>query len=127
MSVSLLTESSPGNKAWFQSAGSLGRISNQPNLPGAKVVAGFVLERRTAELLKNKLADLTSREVEILRRIADGNANKETASALGIHIKTVEKHREHLMQKLNIHNTAGLTRYAICAGVFENSIQLMTD
>jgi len=67
---------------------------------------------------------LTSREMEVLQLIAEGKANKETASELGIAIKTVEKHREHLMQKLNIHDTAGLTRYAISAGIIENSVQL---
>ena len=48
----------------------------------------------------------------------------ETAAELGIGIKTVEKHREHLMRKLDIHDTAGLTRYAIGAGIIENSVQL---
>jgi hypothetical protein len=56
--------------------------------------------------------------------IAEGKANKETAAELGIGIKTVEKHREHLMQKLDIHDTAGLTRYAIGAGIIESSVQL---
>ncbi len=42
----------------------------------------------------------------------------------GIGIKTVEKHREHLMAKLDIHDTAGLTRYAIGAGIIESSVQL---
>jgi DNA-binding NarL/FixJ family response regulator len=75
--------------------------------------------------LPNKQAvQLTSREMEVLQLIAEGKANKETASELGIAIKTVEKHREHLMQKLNIHDTAGLTRYAISAGVIESSVQL---
>ncbi|MGO8763987.1 MAG: response regulator [Limisphaerales bacterium] len=73
---------------------------------------------------KKKAASLTSREMEILQLIAEGNANKQTASKLGIGIKTVEKHREHLMQKLDIHDTAGLTRYAISAGIIENSVQL---
>jgi len=68
--------------------------------------------------------ELTSREMEVLQLIAEGKANKETASELGIAIKTVEKHREHLMQKLNIHDTAGLTRYAISAGIIESSVQL---
>ena len=48
----------------------------------------------------------------------------ETAAELGIGIKTVEKHREHLMEKLDIHDTAGLTRYAIGAGIIESSVQL---
>ena len=69
-------------------------------------------------------AQLNSREVEVLQLIAEGKANKEMAAELGISIKTVEKHRDHLMQKLNIHGPAGLTRYAISAGVVEASVQL---
>ena len=68
--------------------------------------------------------ELTSREMEVLQLIAEGKANKETAAELGIGIKTVEKHREHLMEKLNIHDTAGLTRYAIGAGIIESCVQL---
>ena len=78
----------------------------------------------SAGLLKKQAAQLTSREMEVLQLIAEGKANKETASELGIGIKTVEKHREHLMQKLDIHDTAGLTRYAISAGIIESSVQL---
>lgn len=71
-----------------------------------------------------KAAHLTSREMEVLQLIAEGNANKQIASELGIGIKTVEKHRDHLMQKLDIHDTAGITRYAIGAGIIESSVQL---
>ncbi len=74
--------------------------------------------------LKKNGAQLTSREMEVLQLIAEGKANKETAAELGIGIKTVEKHREHLMEKLDIHDTAGLTRYAIGAGIIESSVQL---
>jgi DNA-binding NarL/FixJ family response regulator len=77
-----------------------------------------------AGALKKKNARLTSREMEVLQLIAEGKANKQTASELGIGIKTVEKHREHLMEKLDIHDTAGLTRYAISAGIIESSVQL---
>jgi DNA-binding NarL/FixJ family response regulator len=73
-----------------------------------------------------KATELTSREIEVLQLVAEGNANKQTAAELGIGMKTVEKHRGHLMQKLGIHDTAGLTRYAICAGVIEGSIQFAT-
>lgn len=62
---------------------------------------------------------LTSRETEILKLIAEGNANKESATHLHISIKTVEKHRQSLMNKLNIHETAGLTRHAIACGVIK--------
>ena len=77
-----------------------------------------------AGLLKKKMAELTSREMEVLQLIAEGKANKQTAAELGIGLKTVEKHREHLMEKLDIHDTAGLTRYAISAGIIESSVQL---
>ena len=75
-------------------------------------------------LPNRKIGQLTSREMEVLQLIAEGKANKETAAELGIGIKTVEKHREHLMEKLDIHDTAGLTRYAIGAGIIESSVQL---
>ena len=74
--------------------------------------------------MKKKAAQLTTREMEVLQLIAEGKANKETASQLGIGLKTVEKHREHLMAKLDIHDTAGLTRYAISAGIIESSVQV---
>jgi len=77
--------------------------------------------------LKTRAGQLTSREMEVLQLIAEGKANKETASELGIGLKTVEKHREHLMEKLNIHDTAGLTRYAISAGIIESSVQLTIE
>lgn len=71
-----------------------------------------------------KASLLTSREMEVLQLIAEGKANKETASELGISIKTVEKHRGQLMKKLNIHDTAGLTRHAIATGIIESSVQI---
>ena len=62
---------------------------------------------------------LSSREVEVLRLIAEGYANKQIANELAISIKTVEKHRQRMMGKLNLHDTAGVTRYAIATGVVE--------
>jgi DNA-binding NarL/FixJ family response regulator len=70
-----------------------------------------------------KTAKLTSREMEVLQLVAEGKANKETAAELAISIKTVEKHRGRLMQKLGIHDTASLTRYAVSAGVIKHSVQ----
>lgn len=64
---------------------------------------------------------LTSRESEVLQLISEGESNKEIASDLSISIKTVEKHRHNLMEKLNIHDIAGLTRYAISEGIIESS------
>jgi DNA-binding NarL/FixJ family response regulator len=68
--------------------------------------------------------DLTPREREVLQLVTEGFANKQIAAELGIAVKTVEKHREHLMSKLDIHDTASLTRYAIATGVVESSVQL---
>jgi DNA-binding NarL/FixJ family response regulator len=74
-------------------------------------------------LQKKSSTELTSREAELLQLIAEGHANKQIASELSISIKTVEKHRQHLMDKLNIHDIAGLTRFAISSGMIENSVQ----
>jgi DNA-binding NarL/FixJ family response regulator len=74
--------------------------------------------------LRKRTVRLSSREMEVLQQIAEGMPNKQIAAKLGISIKTVEKHRNHLMQKLDIHDTAGLTRYAIGAGIIESSVQL---
>jgi len=69
---------------------------------------------------------LSSREVEVLQLIAEGKPNKEVAAELGVTFKTVDKHRQHLMTKLNIHDIAGLTRYAISVGIIESSVQSTT-
>lgn len=62
-------------------------------------------------------ANLTPREEEVLALIAQGMPNKEIAYTLGLSIKTVEKHRQASMDKLNIHEVAGLTRYALSRGI----------
>ena len=62
---------------------------------------------------------LSSREAEVLQLVAEGYANKQIAAELSISIKTVEKHRQQAMNKLNIHDIAGLTRYAIDKGLVE--------
>jgi DNA-binding NarL/FixJ family response regulator len=62
---------------------------------------------------------LTPREAEVLQLVAEGKANKQSAAELRISIKTVEKHRQRLMAKLDIHDVAGLTRYAIAIGSIE--------
>lgn len=62
---------------------------------------------------------LTVRESEVLQLVAEGRANKQIAADLDISMKTVEKHRQHLMEKLGIHDTAGLTRYALAQGIID--------
>ena len=67
---------------------------------------------------------LTSRESEVLQLVAEGFTNKQAGETLGISVKTVEKHRQHLMNKLDIHETAGLTRYAMVHGIIESSVRV---
>jgi len=74
---------------------------------------------------QKKAVKLTCREVEVLQLIAEGGANKQIAGELNISIKTVEKHRQNLMDKLRIHDTASLTRYAISSGVIDNMVQTL--
>jgi DNA-binding NarL/FixJ family response regulator len=60
---------------------------------------------------------LSTREREVLQLIAEGRTSKEVASLLGISATTVKSHRNHIMEKLDIHDKAGLTRYAIRIGL----------
>ena len=69
--------------------------------------------------VRNKNHILTDREIEILRLIASGLTNKQIAEKLFISIKTVETHRTKIMQKLDLHTTADLVRYAIKTGILE--------
>jgi DNA-binding CsgD family transcriptional regulator len=59
---------------------------------------------------------LSAREREVLALIAEGQSNKEIATLLGIGVRTIETHREHIMRRLNIRSVAGLTKYAIMHG-----------
>jgi DNA-binding NarL/FixJ family response regulator len=86
------------------------------------VCKGVLEEFRQAILRKRAEsgeARLTSRETEVLQLVAEGYANKQIADMLGISVKTAEKHRQELMNKLNIHETASLTRYAVAQGLVE--------
>ena len=60
---------------------------------------------------------LTDREREALQQIAEGKSTKEVADALGVSVKTVETHRRNIMEKLNLHSVAELTKYAIREGL----------
>ena len=66
-----------------------------------------------------ELLCLTDREREIVQLLAEGRSNKEVAGLLGISVKTAETHRANIMNKLDIHETAGLVRYAIRHGMVE--------
>lgn len=62
---------------------------------------------------------LTPRERQVLQLVAEGRSTKEVAAALNLSVKTAESYRARLMQKLDIHETAGLVRYAIRQGVVQ--------
>ena len=68
---------------------------------------------------KKQIGQLTSREIEVLQLVAVGKLNKQAASELCVSIKTVEKHREHIMKKLGIRGIVGLTHFAIYAGIIQ--------
>jgi DNA-binding NarL/FixJ family response regulator len=85
-------------------------------------VCKAVMEECRRSLKENRgagsdLNRLTPRETEVLQLVAEGFANKQIADVLGVNIKTVEKHRQDLMNKLNIHQTASLTRFAVEQGM----------
>jgi two-component system, NarL family, response regulator NreC len=112
-------------------------------------VSGFVLKQRSAEELVRAIRDvckgeiflsagicrtvvqayvnktelpnqtLSDRERQVLQLVAEGKTNKEVASVLNISPKTAEFHRANIMEKLDIHDTAGLVRYAIRQGLIE--------
>lgn len=77
------------------------------------------LMRRSAPAARSSLERLTSRQREILQLIAEGNTTKQMAERLRLSVKTVETHRTNLMDRLEIHDLAGLVRYAVRVGLIE--------
>ena len=82
----------------------------------AKVVSGY-LHPKADESPDSATEQVTGREREVLTRVALGESNKVIARALGVSVKTIEKHRANLMRKLTLHNTAAVTRFAIRHGM----------
>ena len=82
------------------------------------LVKDYLSQDRVAEN-KAVLDELTSREQEVLTHLADGASNEQIAAALVISPKTVERHRENIMRKLNLHSRAELVRYAIRKGIIQ--------
>jgi DNA-binding NarL/FixJ family response regulator len=76
------------------------------------VLSGYLGDKEEPEQ-DDGVARLTDREREVLQLIAEGKTNKEVAHALSVSINTVETHRKHIMEKLDLHNTAELVRFAI--------------
>ena len=81
-----------------------------------KVVSGYLGGGKSASG-SSVFDTLTHREREILKLVAEGRPNKGIAEYLNLSVKTVEKHRSNLMSKLDVHNAAGLTAFAIEKGL----------
>ena len=78
-----------------------------------------LLEYGRGATKRDLLATLSPRQREVLRLIAEGRTTKQIAQVLEISVKTVETHRAQLMERLGIHDVAGLVRYAIIVGLIE--------
>ena len=82
-------------------------------------IAGVVLDDYVSHLTGGREAQptLTHREREVLQLLAEGESTKQIALALGVSSKTVETHRQHIMQKLGVFSVAELTKYAVREGL----------
>jgi two-component system response regulator NreC len=98
-------------------AAAKGEVYLYPSL--AKLLVRDYLTGDRAIDAKNSLDGLTDRESEVLTYLAEGASNGEIATALVISPNTVERHRENIMKKLNMHSRAELVRYAIRKGIIK--------
>jgi two-component system response regulator NreC len=94
-----------------------GEVYLYPSL--AKLLVKDYLSSETAERGRQALDGLTAREQEVLTLLADGLSNPEIAEQLTISPKTVARHRENIMQKLNLHSRSELVKYAIRKGIIQ--------
>ncbi len=98
-------------------AAAAGEVYLYPSL--AKLLVKDYLSQERAVENKPTLDELTEREQEVLSHLAEGATNEDIANALVISPKTVERHRENIMRKLNLHSRAELVRYAIRKGIIK--------
>jgi DNA-binding NarL/FixJ family response regulator len=89
------------------------------NVLAEKVIEGYLAGRKSSKT-GSTWDSLTHREREILKLVAEGYKNREIAGYLCISLKTVEKHRDNLMKKLDLHSAAALTAYAMERGLLTN-------
>jgi len=94
-----------------------GEIYLYPSL--AKLLVRDYLSGNREAASTNALDELTEREREVLAYLAEGSSNQEIAEALVISPKTVARHRENIMHKLNLHSRADLVKYAIRKGIIQ--------
>jgi two-component system, NarL family, response regulator NreC len=94
---------------------SQGQVFLYPSL--ARLLVQDFLQRKEGDGGGTAVVELTSREREVLIAIAEGHTNREIAELLVISVKTVDRHRENIMRKLNLHNRVELVKYAIEKGL----------
>jgi DNA-binding NarL/FixJ family response regulator len=80
------------------------------------VLEGYLSQGRQTG---DELGVLSDREREVLQLVAEGKSNKQVAHALDVAVSTVESHRKHIMEKLNLHNTAEMVRFAVRKGIVQ--------
>lgn len=80
-------------------------------------LAARELKWRATPAPASEAPELSGRERQVLALVADGLSNREIADRLSLSVRTIETHREHIMDKLDIRNIAGLTKYAIAEGL----------
>ncbi|MBI4291705.1 MAG: response regulator transcription factor [Betaproteobacteria bacterium] len=104
-----------------QAAGDLVRAINEVSRGSIYLSPGISRAVVDAYLNKTNFKEdpLTERELQVLQLIAEGKSTKEVAQILGVSFKTAESHRMRIMSKLDIHNAAGLVRYAIRRGLVQ--------
>jgi two-component system, NarL family, response regulator NreC len=98
-------------------AAASGEVYLYPSL--AKLLVSDYLSQEPAARDEHTLDGLTQREGEVLGHLADGASNAEIAETLGISPKTVARHRENIMRKLNLHSRTELVKYAIRKGIIQ--------
>jgi DNA-binding NarL/FixJ family response regulator len=82
-------------------------------------VTGVVVEQLRRGVKDAQEIELSARQREVLQLIAEGHSTRDIAEKLHISVKTVETHRSQVMQKLDVHDVAGLTRYAMRIGLIQ--------
>jgi two-component system, NarL family, response regulator NreC len=98
-------------------AAAAGEVYLYPSM--AKLLVRGYLGQDSPSSAKTAVDELTSREQEVLQHLADGASNDQIAEVLNISPKTVARHRENIMRKLNLHSRTELVKYAIRKGIIE--------
>jgi DNA-binding NarL/FixJ family response regulator len=91
---------------------------------GRRMARGSNWSRDRDGALKPDGVRLTARETEILKLVAHGQTNPQIAAILRLPLATVKRHRQHALERLNLHESADLVRYALARGIIENKVEL---